>query len=181
MSERVRVLIPEEDLNARIDEVAQRINKDYEGKEVLLVGILKGAAMFMCELAKRLTMSVTFDFMSVSSYGRSTVSSGEVRILKDLDNTPEGKHVIIVEDIIDTGRTLNSLSEILAQRNVKSISICTLLNKPSRRVAKEVKVDYSCFEIPDAFVVGCGLDYDQKYRNLPYIGVVEFDEEGDNQ
>ena len=129
---------------------------------------------FTCELAKRLTVPVSMDFMSVSSYGSGTESSGVVRIVKDLDESIAGKNVLIVEDIIDSGRTLAYLIEILKQRNPESIHLCTLLDKPERRVKKQVKVDYTCFEIPDEFVVGFGLDYDQKYRNLPYIGVVEF-------
>ena len=129
---------------------------------------------FTCELAKRLTVPVSMDFMSVSSYGSGTESSGVVRIVKDLDESITGKNVLIVEDIIDSGRTLAYLIEILKQRNPESIHLCTLLDKPERRVKKQVKVDYTCFEIPDEFVVGFGLDYDQKYRNLPYIGVVEF-------
>lgn len=156
-------------------ELADRINKDYEGQQVHLVCILKGAAMFMCELAKRLIVPVSFDFMSVSSYGSGTVSQGVVKIIKDLDEPIEGRNVIIVEDIIDTGHTLKYLSEILKQRNPADVKICTLLNKPSRREEKEVNVDYCAFEIPDEFVVGFGLDYDQKYRNYPFIGVVEFD------
>ena len=129
---------------------------------------------FTCERAKRLTVPVSMDFMSVSSYGSGTESSGVVRIVKDLDESITGKNVLIVEDIIDSGRTLAYLIEILKQRNPESIHLCTLLDKPERRVKKQVKVDYTCFEIPDEFVVGFGLDYDQKYRNLPYIGVVEF-------
>ena len=136
--------------------------------------ILKGGVFFTCELAKRLTVPVSMDFMSVSSYGSGTESSGVVRIVKDLDESIAGKNVLIVEDIIDSGRTLAYLIEILKQRNPESIHLCTLLDKPERRVKKQVKVDYTCFEIPDEFVVGFGLDYDQKYRNLPYIGVVEF-------
>lgn len=128
---------------------------------------------FTCELAKRLTVPVSLDFMSVSSYGSGTKSSGVVRIIKDLDEPLEGKDVLIVEDIIDSGRTLSYLLEILWQRHPKSIQICTLLDKPERRVKKQVQVQYTCFSIPDEFVVGYGLDYDQKYRTLPYIGVVE--------
>ena len=139
-----------------------------------LICILKGGVFFTCELAKRLTVPVSMDFMSVSSYGSGTESSGVVRIVKDLDESITGKNVLIVEDIIDSGRTLAYLIEILKQRNPESIHLCTLLDKPERRVKKQVKVDYTCFEIPDEFVVGFGLDYDQKYRNLPYIGVVEF-------
>ncbi len=175
MSEHVRVLIPEEQVVEKIKEVAAQISKDYEGKPIHLICILKGGAMFMCELAKRLENDkISLDFMSVSSYGAGTTSSGIVKIVKDLDEPLEGKNVLIVEDIIDTGHTLNHLTKLLEDRNPNSIEICTLLNKPSRR-QKEVPVKYSCFEIPDEFVVGYGLDYDQRYRNLPYIGVVEFE------
>ena len=173
MAEAVRVLLKEEEVEKRICEVAERINRDYAGKQVHLICILKGGVFFTCELAKRLTVPVSMDFMSVSSYGGGTESSGVVRIIKDLDNSIEGKDVLIVEDIIDSGRTLAYLIEILKQRNPASIHLCTLLDKPERRVKKQVKVDYVCFTIPDEFVVGYGLDYDQKYRNLPYIGVVE--------
>ena len=130
--------------------------------------------MFACELAKRITVPVTLEFMSVSSYGSGTTSTGIVRIVKDLDEPLEGKDVLIVEDIIDTGRTLAHLIEVLKTRKPASVRLCTLLDKPDRRVA-QVDVDYTCFQIPDEFVVGYGLDYDQKYRNLPYIGVVKFD------
>ena len=129
---------------------------------------------FTCELAKRLTVPVSLDFMSVSSYGDDTKSSGVVRIVKDLDEPLKDKNVLIVEDIIDSGRTLSYLMEVLKQREPAGIRLCTLLDKPERRVKKQVKVDYTCFTIPDEFVVGYGLDYAQKYRNLPYIGVVEF-------
>ena len=174
MAEIVRILLKEEEVDKRIAEVAAMINRDYAGKEVHLICILKGGVFFTCELAKRLTVPVSMDFMSVSSYGSGTESSGVVRIVKDLDESIAGKNVLIVEDIIDSGRTLAYLIEILKQRNPESIHLCTLLDKPERRVKKQVKVDYTCFEIPDEFVVGFGLDYDQKYRNLPYIGVVEF-------
>ena len=174
MAENVRILLKEEEVDKRIAEVAAMINRDYAGKEVHLICILKGGVFFTCELAKRITVPVTMDFMSVSSYGSGTESSGVVRIVKDLDESIAGKNVLIVEDIIDSGRTLAYLIEILKQRNPESIHLCTLLDKPERRVKKQVKVDYTCFEIPDEFVVGFGLDYDQKYRNLPYIGVVEF-------
>ena len=173
MADKIRVLLTEEEVNKKISEVAAQINKDYEGKEVHLICILKGGVFFTCELAKRLTIPVSLDFMSVSSYGSDTKSSGVVKIIKDLDEPLEGKNVIIVEDIIDSGRTLAYLIEILKQRGPKSIHLCTLLDKPERRVKKQVHVDYTCFTIPDEFVVGYGLDYDQKYRNLPYIGVVE--------
>ena len=173
MADKIRVLLSEEEVDKRIKEIADQINKDYEGKEVHLICILKGGVFFTCELAKRLTIPVSLDFMSVSSYGSDTKSSGVVKIIKDLDEPLEGKNVIIVEDIIDSGRTLAYLIEILKQRGPKSIHLCTLLDKPERRVKKQVHVDYTCFTIPDEFVVGYGLDYDQKYRNLPYIGVVE--------
>lgn len=173
MADKIRVLISEEEVNKKINEVAAQISKDYEGKEIHLICILKGGVFFTCELAKRITVPVTLDFMSVSSYGAGTISSGVVRIMKDLDEPLEGKDVLIVEDIIDSGRTLAYLIENLKQRGPKRIQLCTLLDKPDRRVKKEVEVQYTCFAIPDEFVVGYGLDYDQKYRNLPYIGVVE--------
>lgn len=173
MADKIRVLLTEKEVDERINEVAELINRDYEGKHVHLICILKGGVFFTCELAKRLTVPVSMDFMSVSSYGSGTVSSGIVRIIKDLDEPLEGKHVLIVEDIIDSGQTLAYLIEVLKQRNPKNIELCTLLDKPERRVKKQVQVKYTCFTIPDEFVVGYGLDYDQKYRNLPYIGVVE--------
>ncbi len=173
MADKIRVLLSEDEVNARISEIAEQISKDHEGRQVHLICVLKGGVFFTCELAKRLTVPVSLDFMSVSSYGSGTKSSGVVRIIKDLDEPLEGKDVLIVEDIIDSGRTLSYLLEILWQRHPKSIQICTLLDKPERRIKKQVKVDYTCFSIPDEFVVGYGLDYDQKYRNLPYIGVVE--------
>lgn len=172
MEDKVRVLLSEAEVDKRIEEIGTQISKDYEGKSVHLICILKGGVFFTCELAKRITVPVSLDFMSVSSYGAGTKSSGVVKIVKDLDEPLEGKDVLIVEDIIDSGRTLSYLIEILKQRNPKSIRLCTLLDKPERRVT-EVKVDYVGFNIPDEFVVGYGLDYDQKYRNLPYIGVVE--------
>ena len=173
MKEKVRIFLPEQKVNARIEEIAQKISSDYAGQEVHLICILKGSVFFTCELAKRITVPVTMDFMSVSSYGNDTKSSGVVKIIKDLDQPLEGKNVLIVEDIIDSGRTLAYLIDILHKRNPNSIHLCTLLDKPERRVKKQVKVDYTCFTIPDEFVVGYGLDYDQKYRNLPFIGVVE--------
>lgn len=175
MSEKIRVLLSEEQVDARIQEIADQINKDYEGKEVHMICVLKGGVFFMCELAKRITVPVSLDFMSVSSYGDDTKSSGVVKIVKDLDQSLEGKDVLVVEDIIDSGRTLSYLLKVLKQRGPKSVKLCTLLDKPERRVMKDVEVDYSCFNIPDEFVVGYGLDYAQKYRNLPYIGVVELD------
>lgn len=173
MEEKIRVLISEEDVNARICEIAAQISRDYEGKSVHLLCILKGSVMFMSELAKRITVPVTMDFMSCSSYGSGTVSKGIVKLAKDLDEPIEGRDVIIVEDIIDSGNTLSYLIDILGSRKPASLRLCTLLDKPSRRVKHEVKVDYTCFQIEDLFVVGYGLDYNQKYRNLPYVGVIE--------
>lgn len=173
MTEKIKVLIPEQDVNKRIADLAAQISKDYEGKSIHLICVLKGGVFFMCELAKRITVPVSLDFMSVSSYGSGTVSSGAVRIVKDLDEPLEGKDVLIAEDIVDSGNTLHYLVEILYKRNPASIKICTLLDKPDRRTA-DVKVDYTGFNIPDEFVVGYGLDYAQKYRTLPFIGVVEF-------
>ncbi len=174
MAERVEVMLTEEEVDRRIQEIGDRISKDYAGKQVHLVCVLKGGSFFMCELAKRITVPVSLDFMSVSSYGSDTKSSGVVRIVKDLDEPLEGKDVLVVEDIVDSGRTLSYLLEMLRDRGPKSLRLCTLLDKPDRRVV-DVKVDYTGFEIPDEFVVGYGLDYDQRYRNLPYIGVVRFD------
>lgn len=172
MAETIRELVSEKDVDERIVELGKQISKDYEGKQVHLICVLKGGVFFMCELAKRISVPVSMDFMSVSSYGDDTKSSGVVKIVKDLDEAIEGKDVLIVEDIIDSGRTLYYLIDILKKRNPKSVRLCTLLDKPERRV-KDVKVDYVGFNIPDEFVVGYGLDYAQKYRNLPFIGVVE--------
>ena len=174
MADKINVLIPEETVDAKIKEIGEQISKDYAGKEVHLICILKGGVFFACELAKRITVPVSLDFMQVSSYGNATESSGIVRIKKDLDDTMENKEVIIVEDIIDSGRTLHYLIPVLKQRNPASIRLCALLNKPDRREV-EVQIDYLGFDIPDEFVVGYGLDYAQKYRNLPFIGVVEPD------
>ena len=173
MNETIHTLIPEEEVEKRICEIAAQISKDYEGKSVHLICILKGSVMFMSELAKRITVPVTMDFMSCSSYGSGTVSKGIVKIAKDLDEPIEGRDVLIVEDIIDSGNTLSYLIEILGKRKPESLRLCTLLDKPSRRIHHEVKVDYTCFQIEDLFVVGYGLDYDQRYRNLPYVGVIE--------
>ena len=172
MAETIRVMISEEDVDQRIAEIGQKISEDYAGESVHLICILKGSVFFTCELAKRITVPVTLDFMSVSSYGDGTKSSGIVKIAKDLDESMEGKNVIIIEDIIDSGRTLSYLMDVLQKRQPKSMKLCTLLDKPDRRIV-DVKVDYVGFEFPDEFVVGYGLDYAQKYRNLPYIGVVE--------
>ncbi len=174
MAEHVRVMITEKEVEERIRAMGEQISRDYAGKQVHLVCVLKGGSFFMCELAKRITTDVSLDFMSVSSYGSDTKSSGIVKIVKDLDEPLQGKDVLVVEDIIDSGRTLSYLLDMLQDREPKSLRLCTLLDKPERRVTK-VEVDYTGFEIPDEFVVGYGLDYDQRYRNLPYIGVVEFD------
>lgn len=174
MSERVRVMLTEQEVNDRIKKMGEQISNDYAGKSVHLVCVLKGGSFFMCELAKRITVPVTLDFMSASSYGSSTKSSGVVKIVKDLDEPLKDKNVLVVEDIVDSGRTLSYLLKMLGDRGPASVKLCTLLDKPERRVT-DVKVDYTGFEIPDEFVVGYGLDYDQRYRNLPYIGVVEFD------
>lgn len=174
MGETIRELLSEKEVDWRINQIAGDINKDYKGEPLHLICVLKGGVFFTCELAKRLSMPVSLDFMCVSSYGADTKSSGVVKIVKDLDEGIEGKNVLVVEDIIDSGRTLRYLLEYLKNRNPKSLKLCTLLDKPERRVV-EVNVDYTCFQIPDEFVVGYGLDYAQKYRNLPYIGVVELD------
>ena len=174
MEDKISVLIPQEELEARIREMAAQISKDYEGEKLHLVCILRGSIFFTCELAKYITVPVTIDFMSVSSYGDGTESSGRIKIMKDLDDPIKDKNVLVVEDIIDSGRTLSHLLSFLKVREPNSLKLCTLLDKPDRRVV-DVKVDYTGFEIPDEFVVGYGLDYAQKYRNLPYIGVVEFE------
>lgn len=172
MAEKIKVLITEEEVDARIRELGEKISKEYEGKQIHLICVLKGGIFFMCELAKRITVPVSMDFMCVGSYGDGTKSSGVVRLAKDLDESIENKEVLIVEDIIDSGNTLYYLMDVLRQRKPASLRLCTLLDKPDRRV-KDVHVDWTGFEIPDEFVVGYGLDYAQKYRNLPYIGVVE--------
>ena len=175
MKERVEVLLTEREVDERIQAIGEQISKDYAGKQVHLVCVLKGGAFFMCELAKRISVPVSLDFMSVSSYGSNTKSSGVIRIVKDLDESLKDKDVIVVEDIVDSGRTLSYLLKMLQSRGPRSLALCTLLDKPERRVV-DVNVNYTGFQIPDEFVVGYGLDYDQRYRNLPYIGVVKFDE-----
>lgn len=169
MNGEIQVLISQEELTKRTKELGQQITKDYEGREVHMICVLKGGVMFMSDLSKEITVPLTMDFMAVSSYGNETSSSGVVKIVKDLDENIEGQDVVIVEDIIDSGRTLSYLIQILKDRNPKSIEIVTLLDKPDRRVV-DVDVKYVGFEIPDLFVLGYGLDYGQKYRNLPYIG-----------
>ena len=170
----IEVMLSEEKVDARIKELGEQISRDYAGKSVHLICILKGSVYFTCELAKRITVPVTMDFMQCSSYGGETKSSGIVKIVKELDETIMDRNVIIIEDIFDSGRTLSHLKKLLAQRNPDSLKICTLLDKPERRVV-DVDVEYVGFQIEDKFVVGYGLDYDQQYRNLPYIGMVEFD------
>lgn len=176
MKERVTTLISEEKLKARVREIAKEITEFYNGEEVKTVCVLKGAVMFMVDLVKSLDLPVKFDFMDVSSYGNSTESSGSIKILKDLDDPIEGENLLIVEDIIDSGRTLHYLMEYLKSKKPKSIKLCTLFDKPDRREF-DVHVDWTGFDIPDEFIVGYGLDYAQRYRNLPYIGVLHFDEE----
>ena len=172
MNDKIKVLISEEEVKKRVREIGAQISEEYAGKELHVICVLKGGVFFTCELVKYITVPVTHDFMSVSSYGDGTVSSGRVRIVKDLDESIEGKDVLVVEDIIDSGRTLHHLLQLLRARNPKSLKLCTLLDKPDRREV-EVPIDYVGFAVPDLFVVGYGLDYAQHYRNLPYIGVVE--------
>ena len=167
------VLVTEEELKATVKRLGKELTQEYQGKDVIVVGILRGAALFMTDLIREMDCYLEIDFMDVSSYGDATESTGEVRIIKDLDSTVEGKEILIVEDIIDTGRTLKYLVDLLKVRNAKSIKICSLLDKPSRRIMSDLIVDYVGVEVPDEFVVGYGLDYKQKYRNLPYIGVLK--------
>lgn len=166
------ILLSEEQIKARVQELGAQITKDYEGKTIVLCGILKGAVTFYTDLARAIEVPVLFDFMSCSSYGSGTTSSGAVMVRKDMDTNIKGKDVLIVEDIIDTGITLSHLVPLLKERGANSVKLATLLSKPARRQV-EVAVDYNGFEIPDAFVVGYGLDYDGRYRNLPYIGVLK--------
>jgi len=166
------ILIKEDEIQKRIKELGKEITNDYKGKDLVVIGILKGAVIFMAELVKSIELPITLDFMSVSSYGKSSISTGEVRIIKDLDFSVEGKDLLIVEDIIDTGLTLNYLTELLEKRGANSVKICTLLDKPDRRTVG-VKVDYLGFEVPDEFIVGYGLDYAEHYRNLPFIGTLK--------
>ncbi len=166
------VLVSSEEINKRVKELGQEITEDYKGKDLMLVGILKGAVIFMSELVQNINLPITMDFMAVSSYGNSSQSSGVVRIIKDLDCYIEGKDILIVEDIIDTGLTLDYLTDNLRKRGPKSVKICTLLDKPERREV-EVPVDYVGFQVPDEFIVGYGIDYAEKYRNLPYISALK--------
>lgn len=175
MKETISVLIPEKEIEKRVCEIAEQISKDFEGKSITLICILKGGVMFLVDLAKRIRQNVEFDFMDVSSYGNGTESSGNIKINKDLENPIEGKNVVIVEDIIDSGRTLSYLYRYLKDKKPAALKICTLFDKPERRVF-DIKVDYTGFEIPDEFIVGYGLDYAEQYRNLPYIGILKFEE-----
>ena len=172
MAEKIGVLISEEKVDARIKEIADRRSEEYASKTLHIIGVLKGSVFFMCELAKKMTIPVTMDFMSVSSYGNEKTSSGVVKLIKDLDESIEGRDVLLVEDIMDSGRTLSYLVNILNQRKPNSLKVVTLLDKPCRRVA-DIEPDITGFEVPDRFVVGYGLDCAQKYRNLPFIGVIE--------
>ena len=167
-----RVFFSEEDLKKRVAEIAAEINRDYAGKEPMLISVLRGSFVFMADLIRKIEVPCTVDFMAVSSYGRGTTSSGQVQITKDLSDDIEGKDIIVVEDILDSGNTLSYLLQLLQARKPASMKLCTLLDKPDRRV-KEVHVDYTGFTIPDEFVVGYGLDYAEKYRNLPYIGILK--------
>lgn len=167
-----KILFTEEDLQKKISEIADRINIEYEGKDLLLVGVLKGSVLFAADLIKKITIPCEIDFMAVSSYGNSTETSGVVRILKDLDHGVENKHIILIEDIVDSGITLNYLFQYLKSRKALSIEIVSLLNKPARRKA-DIDVKYIGFDVPDEFIVGYGIDYAEKYRNLPYIGILK--------
>lgn len=167
-----RILVTEEQIRQAVERIAKQIEEDYQGREVLFVGLLKGSIAFMADLIKAYTKTCTIDFMAVSSYGAGTESSGRVNIVKDLSQPIDGKDIIIVEDIIDSGNTLSFIKAYFAAKNAKSVKICTLLNKPSRRVV-DIDVDYIGFDIPDEFVIGYGLDYDEHYRNLPYVGVLK--------
>lgn len=179
MKENIRVLISAEAIEKRVREMAKELADKYkainDNKDIVVVGILKGSVLFMAELVKNMDISVELEFMVVSSYGNDTVSSGKLKIKKDLDSDIDGKHILVVEDIVDTGRTLKNLVEYFKGKNAASVTVCTLLDKPDRREF-DVDVDYTGFKIPDEFVVGYGLDYAQKYRNLPYIGVLSFEE-----
>ena len=166
------VLFSEEQLKRRVREIAAEIEKDYAGKEIMLISVLRGSFVFMADLCRAIDLPCTIDFMSVSSYGSGTSSTGQVQITKDLSGDISGKHILVVEDILDSGNTLSYLLKLLEQRKPASIRLCTLLDKPERRV-KPVEVHYSGFTIPDAFVVGYGLDYAEHYRNLPYIGILK--------
>lgn len=169
----ITVYLTEEQINERVAEIGAAITEQFKGESVFLICILKGSIFFTTELAKRIDLPLEMDFMTVSSYGAQTVSSGVINVKQDLTASIEGKNVIVVEDIIDSGNTLSRLLQLFKSRNPKTLTLCTLLDKPERRVVKDVVVDYTGFVVPDKFIVGYGLDWDQKYRNLPYIGFVE--------
>lgn len=175
MKETISVLIPEKEIDKRLNEMIETISSDFKGKTITIIGVLKGSVMLMVDIAKKLKQPVEFDFIDISSYGEGLTSSGNIKINKDIENSIEGKHVLLVEDIIDSGRTLNYLLNYLKSKKPASLKVCTLLDKPERRVF-DINVNYIGFEIPDEFVVGYGLDYAQKYRNLPYIGTLEIEE-----
>lgn len=168
-----KVLVTAEEIKEATKRLGEQLTKDYEGKEVVVVGILRGAALFMADIIREMDTYLEIDFMDVSSYGEAFVSSGEVKILKDLDTPAEGRHFLIVEDIIDTGRTLRYIVDLLKYRKAASVKVCTLLDKPERRLVKDLTADYVGIQVPNEFVVGYGLDYKQKYRNLPYVGVLK--------
>ncbi|MBC8570065.1 hypoxanthine phosphoribosyltransferase [Zongyangia hominis] len=168
----LKVLLSEEEIAAKVSEIGAKISRDYHDKNLLLVSVLKGSVVFMADLMRAIDVNAAIDFMSVSSYGSGTKTSGEVKIIKDLDRSLEGVDLLLVEDILDSGKTLHYLRDMLSKRGPKSIRIATLLDKPARREA-DIKPDYVCFEVPDEFVVGYGLDYAEKYRNLPYVGILK--------
>ena len=177
MSETVKVLISAEELQKKVAELGAEIHRDYEGKNLFVISILKGGVYAFCDITRAIDLPMEMDFMAVSSYGNGTESSGQIKILKDLDTPLDGRDVLVIEDIVDSGKTLNKLLALLKKRNPASLRLCAMLNKPDRRAqeAKDLKIDYLGFEIPDVFVAGYGLDYAQRYRNLPYIGEVCFD------
>ena len=178
MAETVHEYIDEEKVNARIAELGRQISEDFHGESLYVICVLKGAVYFACELTKRISVPVRLDFMSASSYGDSTVSSGEVKITRDVEEELEGRNVLVVEDIVDTGRTLKALMGYIESKKPKRLKLCALLDKPERRVV-DISADYTGFEVPDEFIVGYGLDYAQKYRNLPYIATLEIKEDTD--
>lgn len=166
------VLVSEKELENIVNTLAKQIEKDYNDKDFIAIGLLKGSAVFMADLIRKINLDFAIDFMSVSSYGSGTVSTGNVKIVKDISQSVKGKDVLIIEDIVDSGNTLSYISELFAQKGAASVKLCALFDKPSRRVA-DINVDYIGMEIPDAFIVGYGLDYDEKYRNLPYVGILK--------
>lgn len=168
----IAVLISEQELQAKVKELGAKITEDYKDKNMLLIGVLRGGVVFMADLMRYIDLPIEIDFMQVSSYGSGTVTSGNVKILKDTETSVEGRDVLIAEDILDTGTTLHSLIDLIKKRGANSVKICAILNKPARRTV-HLDPDYVGFDIPDKFVVGYGLDYDQKYRNLPFVGVIE--------